>query len=176
VRLARLADGILELTRLERGSVPFEMGRVDLASPVHAAVDTLAALMESRDLTLAVDVAEGVFVNGDADRLQQALSNLLSNAARYTPSGGRITVRVAAEGDQAVAEVSDTGIGISESDLTHVFSRFWRADAARESTTGGLGIGLAVTKEIVDRHKGSIGVESTLGAGTRFTIRLPRLT
>ncbi|HET6351044.1 MAG TPA: HAMP domain-containing sensor histidine kinase [Coriobacteriia bacterium] len=176
VRLARLADGILELTRLERGSLPFEMDRVDLAAPVHAAVDTLAALMESRDLTLAVDVADGVYVNGDADRLQQAISNLLSNAARYTPSGGMITVRVAAEGDQAVTEVSDTGIGISETDLTHVFSRFWRADSARESTTGGLGIGLAVTKEIVDRHKGSIGVDSQLGTGTRFTIRLPRLT
>ncbi len=175
VRLARLADGILELTRLERGSLPFEMQRVDLASPVRAAVDAVEALMESCDLTISVDVAEGVYVIGDADRLQQAVGNLLSNAARYTPAGGRITVRVAAEGDQAVTEVSDTGIGISETDRTHVFSRFWRADSAREKTTGGLGIGLAVTKEIVDRHKGTIGVESTPGIGTRFMLRLPRL-
>jgi len=174
VRLARLADAILELTRLERGSLPFEMERIDLAVPVRAAVDAVEALVESCDLTLSVDIVEGVFVRGDADRLQQAVGNLLSNAARYTPPGGRIQVRVALEGDQALVEVADNGVGIAQDDLPHLFGRFWRADSARASATGGLGIGLAVTKEIVDRHRGTIGVDSVWGSGTRFTIRLPR--
>jgi len=174
VRLARLADAILELTRLERGSMPFEMHRLDLGQPLRAAVDAHQALIESRDLTLLVDVADSALVLGDADRLQQAFGNLLSNAARYTKAGGRIEVQLATEGDQAVVHVTDNGVGIAEEDLPHVFSRFWRADTARASATGGLGIGLAVTREIVERHKGSIGVESVPEGGTRFTIRVPR--
>ena len=176
VRLARLADAILELTRLERGSLPFEMHRIDLSVPVRAAADSFQALVDATDLAFRVDVAPGVFVIGDVDRLQQAVSNLLGNAARYTPAGGSIGVSVRVESGCALIEVSDTGIGIAEEDLPHVFSRFWRADAARASSTGGLGIGLAVTKEIVERHKGTIGVDSRTGAGTKFTIRLPLAT
>ena len=174
IRLGRLADAILELTRLERGSLPFEMRRIDLSTPVRAAVDANEALIEACDLTLSIDIAEKVFVRGDADRLQQAVGNLLSNAARYTPAGGRIEVRLAVQAEQAVVEIIDTGMGIAEEDLPHVFSRFWRADSARATATGGLGIGLAVTKEIVDRHRGTIGVDSAWGTGTRFTIRLPK--
>lgn len=174
VRLARLADAILELTRLERGSLPFEMARIDVSAPVRAAVDANEALFESCDLTLSLDVTEGIMVRADADRLQQAIANLLSNAARYTPAGGRVDVRVARENNQALIEVADTGTGIAEEDVPNVFNRFWRADAARATATGGLGIGLAVTKEIVERHRGTIGVESAWGSGTRFTIRLPK--
>ena len=173
VRLARLADGILELTRLERGSVDLVMERIDVSRPVVQAVDAAEALLESCELTLSVDVEEGVHVMGDIDRLQQAVGNLLSNAARYTAAGGRVAVRVGTESGQAVIEVSDTGAGIRPEDLRNVFSRFWRADSARAQATGGLGIGLAVTREIVERHKGMIGVDSVWGEGTRFTIRLP---
>jgi signal transduction histidine kinase len=173
VRLARLADGILELTRLERGSMPFKLERIDVAEPVRAAVDAIEALTESRDLALSVDVADRVFVNADKDRIQQAVGNLLSNAARYTPPGGRISIALRAESGQAVIEVTDTGIGVSADDMPMLFSRFWRADAARATTTGGIGIGLAVTKEIVERHGGMIGAESEEGKGTRFTVKLP---
>ena len=173
IRLARLADGILELTRLERGSIPMRTERVDLGDPVRRAVDAVEALLESRGLALSVDIGPGIFVVGDTDRLQQAVVNLLSNAARYTSPGGRVEVRVSAEAGQAIISVSDTGMGMRTEELQNVFSRFWRADSARATTTGGLGIGLAVTKEIVDRHRGTIGVESAWGEGTRFTIRLP---
>lgn len=173
VRLARLADGILELTRLERGAVPFACVRMDLALPVRAAVDTIEALIETRELVLSVDIVEGIHSCVDSDRLQQAVGNLLSNAARYTPAGGRIEVGIRREDDQAVIEVADTGIGIAEEDLPLVFSRFWRADEARATTSGGLGIGLAVTKEIVERHQGSIGVSHRSGGGSVFSIRLP---
>lgn len=172
VRLSRLADAILELTRLERGSLPFEMRRLDIAQPVQAALDTHVALLESASLRVSATVAS-VFVNGDSDRLQQAVGNLLSNAARYTPAGGAVEVVVKADGNDALVSVSDTGIGISDTDLPNVFSRFWRADGARATTTGGLGIGLAVTKEIVERHHGRIAVEQREGGGTTFSVRIP---
>lgn len=173
VRLARLADAILELTRLERGSLPFEMQHLDPAVPVRAAVDALQALVEAKDLTLETDITHDLMVIGDPDRLQQAVGNLLGNAARYTPSGGGVMVSLRAENGCAVIEVADTGVGIAEEDLPNVFNRFWRADYARASSTGGLGIGLAVTKEIVERHHGDIVAEQREGGGTVFRIRLP---
>ena len=173
VRLARLADGILELTRLERGSLAFECVRTDLAGPVRAAVDAHEVLLEMCEITLSVDITERVYACVDSDRLQQAVGNLLSNAARYTPAGGRVTVSVRRDSGTGVIEVADTGVGIAEKDLPMVFSRFWRADDARASATGGLGIGLAVTKEIVERHKGTITASRREGGGTAFAIRLP---
>ncbi|NTW28135.1 MAG: HAMP domain-containing histidine kinase [Coriobacteriia bacterium] len=173
MRLARLADGILQLTRLECGSLPMELSRMDLSATVRLAVDMHEALFETRKIVLSVDIEDAVFVNGDADRLQQAVSNLLSNAARYTSAGGRVGVRVRREDGEALIEVLDTGIGIAEEDMPRVFSRFWRADAARGRSSGGLGIGLAVTKEIVERHGGVIGVARRLYGGTIFTIHLP---
>lgn len=176
VRLARLADAILELTRLERGSLPFEFRMIDLASIVAPTIDAHTALIESKGIELHAEVEEGITVIADADRLRQAIGNLLSNAARYTPAGGQVKVQLRRQDKEAVLTVSDTGIGIAEEDLAHVFDRFWRADEARASATGGLGVGLAVTKEIVDRHRGSIWARSERGEGATFEIRLPIAT
>lgn len=173
LRLGRLADGILELTRLERGSLPFVTRRIRIASPVRAAVDAHSALIEAAELTLSVQFDDALLVIGDSDRLQQAASNLLSNAVRYTPKGGSINVAVRRDDRRALVEVSDTGVGISDEDMGRVFGRFWRADSARHTATGGIGIGLAVTKEIVERHRGTIGVARREGGGTVFTISLP---
>lgn len=173
VRLARLADGILELTRLERGSAPMRHERLIADVPVRAAIDAHRALIESCGLELSEDIAPGLAVMGDRDRLTQAVGNLLSNAARYTPEDGRVGVSVHSEGDRVVIRVSDTGIGIAEADTERVFSRFWRADSARGASTGGLGIGLAIVKEIAERHGGTVAVERRLSGGTTFTIRLP---
>lgn len=173
VRLGRLADGILELTRLERGSLPFDMNRLDLTVRVRAAVEAHEALFEASELTLVADLRPGITIVGDADRIQQAVSNLLSNAARYTPAGGRVDVRLAARNGCAVLEVDDTGIGIAEEDMARLFSRFWRADGARARSTGGLGIGLSVTKEIVERHRGTIAATALPGGGSRFTVSIP---
>lgn len=173
VRLARLADGILELTRLERGSVPMDMRVLDVGDPVRTAIDAHRALLESVELVLHADIADHVRVRGDSDRLTQAVGNLISNAARYTPAGGSVFVALRAEDDRAVIEVADTGVGISQNDEGKVFDRFWRADAARHSATGGLGIGLAIVKEIVERHGGAVGTARREGGGSVFTIRLP---
>jgi two-component system, OmpR family, sensor histidine kinase BaeS len=173
-RLSRLTNGILELTRLERGATAFDMRRIDLAAPVRMALDSLAPLVETCALTMTDDIRDGIFVNGDGDRLQQAVGNLLSNAARYTPADGSVRTTLHRDGDYALIEVADTGVGIADEDMRLVFSRFWRADNARATATGGSGIGLAVTKEIVERHGGSITVAHREDVdGTVFSIRLP---
>ena len=99
--------------------------------------------------------------------------NLMSNALRYTPEGGSVEVRVARDRRNVLISVSDTGIGIAKEDIPRVFSRFWRSEASREREAGGLGVGLALTKEIVDRHNGTISVDSEEGVGTTFTLHLP---
>ncbi len=175
VRLGRLADGILELTRLERGSVPLVREPLPFDQPVGVALDAHRILIESCGLELRESLAPGLMICGDSDRLTQAVGNLLSNAARYTPEGGVVDVSLVAEGGRAVLRVSDTGIGIAEEDSERVFSRFWRADAAREASTGGLGIGLSVVREIVERHEGTVAVERRDGDGTTFVMRLPLL-
>lgn len=173
IRLARLTDSILELARLERGAVALRREPLDASAPLLAALDTHRMLIESAGLTLAEDITPGLSVLGDADRLTQAYGNLLSNAARYTPSGGHVTVRLAREDAEAVVTIADTGIGIAAEELDRVFVRFWRADAARSRTTGGLGVGLAVVKEIVERQGGRVTVTSEPSEGTTFAVRLP---
>lgn len=173
VRLSRLVDAILELTRLERGSLPFEMRPLDMGELVESAVVAHGALFEASGLSLTSSFAPGLLVMGDSDRLLQAVGNLLSNAARYTPEGGSVEVAVSTDGCDAVVAVSDTGIGIDEADLERVFSRFWRADGARNRSSGGLGIGLSVTREIVDRHAGTIRAERRSAGGSKFTVRIP---
>jgi len=173
VRLARLADGILELTRLERGSTPMRLEPLAADAPVRAALDAHRVLIESCELELVEDLADRLRVLGDPDRLTQAVGNLLSNAARYTPEGGRIEVTLAAEDDRAVISVADTGVGVPEEETERVFSRFWRADSARDTSTGGLGIGLAIVKEIVERHGGTVAAKRRPEGGSVFTLRLP---
>ncbi|MBA4370429.1 MAG: sensor histidine kinase [Coriobacteriaceae bacterium] len=171
-RLSRLTESLLELSRLERASVPMRAEPLDLSLPARAAIDSHRALFEAAGLSLAEHVAEGITIAGDPDRLQQAIGNLLSNAARYTPAGGSVSVTVAAEGDSGVVRVRDTGIGIADEHREQVFARFWRADPSRESAKGGVGIGLAVVKEIVERHGGTIAIDSGEW-GTEFAVRLP---
>ena len=112
-------------------------------------------------------------VRGDADMIRQATANLISNAVRYTPEGGTITVSVSSHEGMCAIAVRDTGIGLSPDEAKMVFSRFWRADAGRTRESGGLGIGLSVVKEIVDRHNGYVDVEGEKGVGACFTINLP---
>jgi two-component system sensor histidine kinase BaeS len=174
VRLGRLADSILELSRLENRSVRFKMAPVDPAVPLMRAVDSHRALLESLELTLVSDVAEGAIVSADLDRLTQSFGNLLSNAARYTPAGGTVTVRLAVEPKHVVVSVRDTGIGIPEDQRDRIFTRFWRSEAARERSRSGFGVGLAMVREIVDQHGGSVSFSSNEPEpGTTFEVRLP---
>jgi len=172
-RLTKLTNVILELSRLETGALPFNMERIDLSLPLSYALDAHLALFDTLGLDLDVRIEEGLFVNGDDERLQQAIGNLLGNAARYTAQDGLVTVASYIQDDYAVISVSDTGMGISPENLEKLYKRFWRADDARARATGGIGIGLSITKEIIERHKGHIEVESEENVGTTFRILIP---
>ena len=172
-RLGRLVEALLRLSRLESRSKPMKKDLLDVGELVQGIVSTHEAFVADAGLTLAYESEPGVQVLGDADMLRQATANLISNAVRYTPEGGKITVRVARGDLMASIMVKDTGIGLSPEEVKMVFSRFWRADAGRNRASGGLGIGLALVKEIVDQHGGWVRVEGKKDEGACFTIYIP---
>jgi signal transduction histidine kinase len=173
IRLGRLVDVQLELSRLESGKTELRIGSLNLGRLVEDLVVSHEMFVEDAGLHISCKIESGVMVYGDADLLRQAISNLLSNAVRYTPSGGYINVRVCSQRNLAQVFVSDTGVGIAAEDIPHVFSRFWRAETSRDRESGGLGVGLALVKEIASRHRGLVNVESKQGMGTTFTLSLP---
>ncbi|MCL2526550.1 MAG: ATP-binding protein [Coriobacteriia bacterium] len=172
-RLTGLTNSLLELSRLEDEKTEFPMSVIDFNDPVNSSVSVNRASIEALGLTLIVNLKTGMKVNANASRMQQAVTNLLTNSMRYTPEGGTVTVTTFQKDNYACVAVKDTGMGMSSLELQHVFARFWRADSARDRATGGIGIGLPITKEIVERHGGKIEVESKVERGTTFTIMIP---
>ena len=176
-RLARLVQQMLDLSRMENHTAPMNIEAVDMVELVRGIVNAQEPLFHERDLRLRfADETQGKmpFIKVDPDMITQCVMNLMSNAMRYTPEGGWVIVTVGLDRKHLTISVSDTGIGIAKEDLSRIFGRFWRADASRAREAGGLGVGLAVTKQIVERHHGFISVESELEKGTTFTIHLPR--
>lgn len=175
-RLSRLVDALLKLSRLESRTKPIERKKTDLTELLGTVVSTHQAYIQEAGLNLKFEYDPHVYVYGDADLLRQATANLISNAVRYTPEGGTITV-IARKGDiMGQIIVRDTGIGLTAEEAKMVFQRFWRADPGRTRSTGGLGIGLSVVKEIVDQHHGWVRVEGRPNEGSCFTIYIPLYT
>lgn len=172
-RLGRLVDALLKLSRLENRSTPLETQLLNLGELIEGVILTHDMFVKDSGLNLSYEYDKDVYVKGDPDMLRQVTANLISNAVRYTPEGGSITVAVRKGETMASIMVKDTGIGLSEEEVKMVFSRFWRADAGRNRDSGGLGIGLAVVKEIVDQHRGWVRVEGEPGKGATFTIMIP---
>jgi signal transduction histidine kinase len=125
---------------------------------------------------LTVDATSVPAVSGSARDLSLLVRNLLDNAIRYTAPGGRVTASVRPDGDYVVVTISDTGVGIPSRDLDRIFERFYRVDRARSRETGGTGLGLSIVKHVVENHGGTISVDSELGRGTTFEVRLPTVT
>ncbi len=172
-RLSRLVDALLKLSRLESRTKPIEQKKVDLTKMLSSVVQTHQAYIHDAGLNLEFEYDPHVYVFGDADLLRQATANLISNAVRYTPEGGTITI-MARKGDlMGQIVVKDTGIGLTPEEAKLVFQRFWRADSGRARATGGLGIGLSVVKEIVEQHNGWVRVEGRPNEGACFTIYIP---
>jgi len=173
--LVRLVDDLMDASRVARGLIELKYEVVPLADVVDGAVEIARPLVESRAQHLLLDVPDrGVKVHGDPTRLTQVVANLLNNAAKYTPQGGRIEVRLRAEGDRAMLRVADDGDGIPPEMLAHIFEMFAQLDRSQERTQGGLGIGLSLVKRLVELHGGSIEAHSEgEGRGSEFVVWLP---
>ncbi|MBO3743913.1 sensor histidine kinase [Actinoplanes flavus] len=169
----RIIDDLQDLALAEAGVLTYHRGVVDLAELAETCRTAHGAVAEAAGLDLTVDAPAEMPVYADPDRLRQVFGNLIRNAIAATPPNGRIRLEVAGAGDRAVVRISDTGKGIAETDLPHVFDRFWRADAARRRGAGGSGLGLAIVSQIIADHGGTISVTSEIGRGTTFTVTLP---
>ena len=171
-RLAQMVQEMGDLSSIESGEAPLQRGPVKMADVVSRVVDRLRAQAERAGLQMGADVPPGLpAVSADEARIEQVLLNLVHNAIKFTPPGGRVRVSAGKEGDGLVVSVSDTGVGISEDDLPRVFERFYKADKARAG--GGTGLGLAIAKHVVEAHGGRIWVESVEGRGATFSFSLP---
>jgi len=169
-RLSRIVADLLDLSRLEVSEMPDEM--VDLTDVVEREVAAASGAARRVGLVLAAEIREAT-VRGSASDLALAVRNLCDNAIRYTDGGGAVNVSLWSDGQHAVLEVADTGAGIPTRALPRVFERFFRVDDARSRATGGTGLGLSIVRHVVERHGGHVSVESQLGVGSTFRVRLP---
>ncbi len=172
-RLSRIVESLLAISRLDAGEAQMERARFDLAELAVATTEQMRLLAEDKNLTLECRPIQRVEITGDQARIKQVIVNLVDNAIKYTPEGGLVCVEVNLEQENALLEVSDTGVGIPVEAHTHLFERFYRVDKARSRQMGGAGLGLAIVKSIVTVHGGQVTVESIEGRGSRFRVELP---
>jgi heavy metal sensor kinase len=170
-RMRRLLESLLQLARLDAREEPPRRQDFDVAVAAQDCVELLAPVARERGIMLQCDGTSKI-IHGDPDQMGQAITNLLHNGMQHTPRGGRVTIRVSSEGEFTVIEVSDTGSGIADADLPHLFERFYRADKSRACPDGRTGLGLAITKAIVEAHGGSIIARNEAGKGAAFVVRL----
>jgi two-component system, OmpR family, phosphate regulon sensor histidine kinase PhoR len=172
-RLTDLVAQLLDQTRAESGALKLNLRDIDLEEVAAPIVSSFEPQASNKGVSLQLLPARPVRVEADADRLAQVFVNLIDNAIRHTPSGGRVKVELDARGSDAVVRVRDNGAGIPYRDLPRIFERFYVVDRSRTRESGGSGLGLAIVKGIIDAHGGSISAESTLGRGTTVTMRIP---
>lgn len=175
---ARLISDLLDISRIVAGKLQVERHEVELVATVEAALESLQGEIEAKGITISrwLDPAASRML-GDGTRLQQIVVNLLSNAVKFTPSGGAVTIQLVADQDRARLSVSDTGVGIAPDVLPNVFDRFLQARTPSNRGSGGLGLGLAIVRHLVDRHGGTVEASSPgKGSGATFTVRIPLAT
>jgi heavy metal sensor kinase len=174
-RTSRLIDSLLLLARADAGEGALQMEPCNFAVSLRQAVEQAESLANERKISMEFRIDGEPVVSGDADALRRVVFILLENAIKYNTPGGAVRVTLASQDGSAVCSVSDSGIGIAERDLDHIFDRFWRADKVRSRGSGGAGLGLSIARWIVERHRGVIGVKSEFGKGTTFTVELPTI-
>jgi heavy metal sensor kinase len=171
-RLTKITENLLALSRLD-AETQLEQTRVDLGELVTTTTDQMKLLAEDKKISLRCNTSMHTEVKGSRARLKQVVVNLVDNAIKYTPEGGEVQVTVTKNDDQAILEVTDTGVGIPAESLPQIFERFYRADRARTRTLGGTGLGLSIVKSICKAHGGNVKAESIDGRGSRFRVELP---
>jgi two-component system phosphate regulon sensor histidine kinase PhoR len=173
-RLARLTDDLLRLSQMDADRLGLEIQGVGVSQFVESCVETARRPAAERDLRISVNLSNRLpDIAADRRRLAEVLQNLLDNAIQYTPPGGQIMLSASANGSEVTFTVSDTGIGIPQTDQPRIFERFYRVDVARSREVGGTGLGLAIAKHLVEVHGGRIWVESEVGQGSQFHFTVP---
>lgn len=172
-KLNRLIDALLLLARAEAGEIGLALQRLDLSTLIAGLVEQIRFIADTRHVHLELRCDSPVPAIADPQWLERAALNLIDNAVKFTPAGGTVTLETAVHDGWATLRTSDTGIGISERDLPKIFDRFYRADGSRSKAVEGIGLGLTITKWIVEAHHGTIAVESMAGRGSCFTVQLP---
>ena len=173
--LTRLVGELLDTSRIVTGEIRLDVRDCNLSALAHEAVENIRPSADAKGILLEAAIEPGVAIRGDRDRLRQVMWNLLTNAVKFTPSGGRIEIRLSVEPAEARFAVRDTGIGLTAEALPHVFQRFWQGEAGRSREHSGLGLGLALSRHFVELHGGRIGAKSAgAGKGTEVWVELPR--
>jgi heavy metal sensor kinase len=171
-QMRRLTESLLQLARFDAAQQPVERERIDVAARAASCIERIAPLAAARGIQIHSDLSPASTMGG-GESIDQVVTNLLTNAIHYNRDGGEVRVHTRADGGDAVITVADTGLGIAEPDLPHIFKRFYRADKSRARADGRNGLGLAICKAIVEAHAGQITVSTGAGQGTVFTVRLP---
>jgi signal transduction histidine kinase len=172
-RLLSLVEDLLLMTQIQSGGLPLQLGEVILSDLIARSSEAARPFAASKGIDLEIESEPGIATQGDHERLGQVLDNIVSNAIKYTPEGGDVTITMTHTADTAMIAVTDTGIGIPKGEQDQVFSRFFRTSNARGSGIEGTGLGLAITRGIIEAHGGTIGFDSIEGTGTTFLITLP---
>lgn len=172
-RLTTLVQRLLEQARVESGQLVLQISEIDLEEVARPIVQSFGPQAASGNVNLELQSLRPAIVEADEHRLSQVFVNLIDNALRFTPEGGSVKVTLDVADGHAVIRVADSGVGIPFKDLPYVFERFYVVDRSRTRGASGAGLGLSIVKHIVEAHHGTVAVESTLGAGTKFTVRLP---
>jgi len=173
-RMTRIVKDLLTLSKFDYGKMEMNITRFAFAEAVNNVYKAVALDAQNHGHEFTLDCPEDLpEVNGDRERIEQVVMNVVSNAIKYTADGGRITITAGTSGKSVFVKVSDNGVGIPEKDLPNLFERFYRVDKARSRATGGTGLGLSIAKEILAQHKGDIRIESVYGEGTDVTVTLP---
>jgi heavy metal sensor kinase len=175
-KLSRMINQMLTLARAEAGQIELARDTANLSALAGSVVEQMEPVASTKGISLTARHDCDVVVSGDSGWLERAILNLIDNAIKFTPQAGTVEVRVRAQGNEAILEVIDNGIGISQQSMPHVFERFYRGDPSRTSETEGTGLGLSLVEWIVREHRGRVGVESRLGQGSTFRITLPLAT
>jgi signal transduction histidine kinase len=171
-RVLHLLEALLDISAAEAGALKLNRDRIDLRTLTERAADLYREVAEEKNIGITLDQPAAVELRADSIRLGQAVNNLLDNALKYTPDGGRITLATQREGNAAVLTVTDNGPGVPAFERDAIFRRLYRGDSSRSQR--GLGLGLSMVKAIVEAHGGTVGVDDAPGGGAQFTVRLPQ--
>lgn len=172
VRINRLVGDLEKLAKIESENLLLNKSKFDIIELIDKIIKNFEADFKNKNIEISYS-GKSIYINADSDKISQVFVNLLSNALKYTPAGGKVFISAYSENNYLKVIVKDTGYGISKEDLPYIFERFYRADKSRNRITGGSGIGLTIVKAIIEAHKGSINVVSELNAGSEFIISIP---